>query len=86
MSQRGHSAKSFNANPPAEIDSICTVLPRSVPGSGTTLGWYSFVSKRVLMSVDFPKPDSPDISFGAGLKGTVRTDNHCDELEPPPVS
>lgn len=42
--------------------SMLTVLPLSVPGAGTFLGWYSLVSNRVLMRVDLPRPDSPDIS------------------------
>lgn len=48
-----------SADVPAEMDSICTVLPLSWPGWGIDLGWYRGVSKRVLMSVDLPRPDSP---------------------------
>ncbi len=40
--------------------SICTVLPRSEPGFGICFGSYSLVSNRVFMSVDFPRPDSPE--------------------------
>jgi len=39
--------------------SMLTVLPLSVPGAGTSLGEYSLVSNKVLISVDLPRPDSP---------------------------
>ena len=39
--------------------SIATVFGRSAAGEMGSLGGYREVLKRVLMSVDFPSPDSP---------------------------
>lgn len=59
---------------PAEILSILTVLPLSTPGAGIALGWYSLVSNRVLMRVDFPRPDSPICQFCSAAMDTSRQD------------
>jgi hypothetical protein len=59
---------------PAEILSILTVLPLSTPGAGTALGWYSLVSNRVLIRVDFPRPDSPVCQFCSAAMDTSRRD------------
>jgi len=44
---------------PAPILSMATVLGRSAAGGRGSLGGYRVVLKRVLIKVDFPKPDSP---------------------------
>ena len=44
---------------PALMLSMATVWGRSALGGRGSLGGYRVVLKRVLMSVDLPKPDSP---------------------------
>lgn len=44
---------------PALMLSMATVEGRSALGGMGTLGGYNVVLKRVLMSVDLPRPDSP---------------------------
>ncbi len=44
---------------PAPMLSMATVLGLSSEGAKGTLGGYRVVLKRVLMRVDFPRPDSP---------------------------
>jgi hypothetical protein len=39
--------------------SIATVLGLSALGGKGSLGWYRVVLNKVLISVDFPNPDSP---------------------------
>lgn len=48
-----------NIDVPAPMLSMATVLGLSSEGAKGTLGGYKVVLKRVLMRVDFPRPDSP---------------------------
>jgi hypothetical protein len=65
--------------------SIATVFGRSVEGGSGSLGGYKVVLNSVLISVDFPRPDSPvqarvSESNFLGEKKT-RTNDHGCELE-----
>jgi hypothetical protein len=51
--------ESLSCNRPALILSMATVVGRSEAGSRGVFWPYKVVSKRVLMSVDLPRPDSP---------------------------
>ena len=84
--------------------SIPTVLPRSVPGGGAAFldrcsRSNSLFSNKVLIKVDFPRPDSPGNSreTGVGVSMSVKatatdllveegilTDYHGGELESSP--
>lgn len=71
--------------------SIATVFGLSVPGGMGSFGGYSVVLKRVLIRVDFPKPDSPEkkqrkkntrLSLTSDtLLYSLLTDDHGSELE-----
>lgn len=65
---RGHQLE----DEPALMLSIATVWGRSALGGRGSLGGYRRVLKSVLMSVDFPRPDSP--STGARQVSTGVSD------------
>lgn len=71
--------------------SIATVCGRSALGGKGSLGGYSRVLKRVLMSVDLPRPDSPamgtcQVSVPLSYVTTTLTDNHSSKLEALPYT
>ena len=74
----------YGDSSPALILSMATVEGLSALGGSGSFGGYSGVLKRVLMSVDLPRPDSPGAHMSRRTytpSCVTRTDNHGSELE-----